>query len=151
MFICCGVPAGLSPAILGRPSLAQAHTVGRASGTAVSPSPRPQSGPVKDNQPNAASAPVKSTELTSIGGQVTAPPGSSKSIPNGPNAQVPVPATTQANGAALAKSAASATTVEAVHGHSNGNGSLGTTDRNEFVREVLTLINVRRLRSHMSW
>jgi hypothetical protein len=36
--------------------------------------------------------------------------------------------------------------------HSNGNGSLATTrtDRKEFVREVLTLIHVRRLPSHMS-
>ena len=145
------VDAGLSPAILGRPSQAQAHAVGRASGSAVSPSPRPQSGPVKVNQPNTVSAPVKNTEPTSTGGQATASPCSSKSkaksksIPNGPNAQVPVPATTQANGAALAKSAASAAIVEAVHGHSNGNRSLGTTDRNEFVREVLTLIHVRRL------
>jgi hypothetical protein len=57
----------------------------------------------------------------------------------------------QANCAVLAKSAASAAIVEAVHGHSNGNGSLGTTDRNEFVREVLTLIHVRCLPSHMSW
>ena len=100
---------------------------------------------------------MKNTEPTSTGGQATASPCSSKSkaksksIPNGPNAQASFPATTQANGAALAKSAASAAIVEAVHGHSNGTGSLGTTDRNEFVREVLTLINVRRLPSHMSW
>ena len=136
--------------------MAQVHTVGRASGSAASPSPSPQSGAVKANQPNPASTPVKNLELSSTGGQVTAPPGSSKSkaksksILNGPNAQVPIPATTQANGAALAKSAASAAIVEAIHGHSNGNGSFGTTDRNEFVREVLTLINVRRLPSHMS-
>ncbi len=66
---------------------------------------------------------------------------------------------TQTNGVtALAKSATSAAIVEAVHGrnlahnhtqtHSNVNGSasLSTmTDRNEFVREVLTLIHVRSL------
>ena len=150
------VDAELSPAVLGRESRAQAHAVGRANGSTASPSPRQQSGPVKADQPNEVSAPVKNTESTSTGGQATAPPCSSKSkaksksIPNGPNAQVPVPATTQANGAALAKSAASAAIVEAVHGHSNGNRSLGTTDRNEFVREVLTLIHVRRLPSHMS-
>ena len=143
------VDAELSPAVLGRESRAQAHAVGRANGSTASPSPRQQSGPVKADQPNEVSAPVKNTESTSTGGQATAPPCSSKSkaksksIPNGPNAQVPVPATTQANGAALAKSAASAAIVEAVHGHSNINGSMGTTDRNEFVREVLTLIHVR--------
>jgi hypothetical protein len=152
------VDAGLSSAILGRPSQAQAHAVGRASGSAVSLSPLLQSGPVKTNQPNAASAPVKNPEPSSTGGgPAIAPPCSSnskaksKSVPNGPNSQVSIPATTQANGAALAKSAASTAIVEAVHGHSNGNGSLGTTDRNEFVREVLTLIHVRCLPSHMSW
>ena len=35
--------------------------------------------------------------------------------------------------------------VEALHAHPNGNGSLPTTDRKEFVREVLTLIHVRRI------
>ena len=73
----------------------------------------------------------------------------SKSIPNGPNAQVSIPATTQANRAALAESAVSAAIVEAVHGRSNDNGLMGTMDRNEFVREVLTLIHVRRLPSHL--
>jgi hypothetical protein len=52
---------------------------------------------------------------------------------------------------ALAKSAASAAIVEAVHGRSNGNGSMGTMDRNEFVREVLTLIRVRRPPSSYTW
>jgi hypothetical protein len=59
---------------------------------------------------------------------------------------------------ALAKSATSAAIVEAVHGHNlahnhtqthsnvNGSAALSTmTDRNEFVREVLTLIHVRSL------
>ena len=111
--------------------------------------PRPKSGPVKANQPNAASAPVKNPEPSSTGGPATAPPcgnkskAKSKSVPNGPNSQVPIPATTQANGVVLAESAVSAAIVEAVHGRSNGNGSMGTMDRNEFVREVLTLILVR--------
>ena len=93
-------------------------------------------------------------ESSSTGGPATVPScgskskAKSKSIPNGPNAQAPVPATTQVNGAALAKSAASAAIVEAVHGHSHGNRSLGTTDRNQCVREVLTLIHVRRLSSY---
>jgi len=158
--ICLGdvarnIDVGFSPAILGRPSQAQAHSVGRASGSTASPSRRPQSGPVKTNQPNAVSAPVKIPEPSYTGEPAAASPcgnkskAKSKSIPNGPNAQVSIPATTQANDAALAKSAASAAIVEAVHGHWNGNGSLGTTDRNEFVREVLTLIHVRRLPSHL--
>ena len=74
---------------------------------------------------------------------------------NGSNSKVPVPDTPQSqaqtNGAtALAKSAASAAIVEAVHVHNhsqssvNGSASLSTmTDRNEFVREVVTLIHVR--------
>jgi len=51
----------------------------------------------------------------------------------------------QTNGAAaLVKSAVSAAIIEAVqHAHPHGNGSLATTDRNEFVREVLTMIHVR--------
>jgi hypothetical protein len=47
---------------------------------------------------------------------------------------------------ALAKSTASTAIVEAMYAHSNGNGMppqpLPKTDRNEFVREVLTLIHV---------
>ena len=86
------IDAGLSPAILGSPSQAKAHSVGRATGSAASPSPRPQSGPVKTNQPSAASAPVKNPEPSSTGGLGTAPPcgnkskAKSKSIPNEPNA-----------------------------------------------------------------
>jgi hypothetical protein len=143
------IDVGFSPAILGRPSQAQAHSVGRASGSTASPSRHPQSGPVKTDQPNAVSAPVKIPEPSYTGEPAAASPcgnkskAKSKSIPNGPNAQVSIPATTQANDAALAKSAASAAIVEAVHGRSNGNGSMGTMDRNEFVREVLTLIHVR--------
>ena len=51
--------------------------------------------------------------------------------------------TAQTNGATVAKSIASATIVEAVHSHSNGTASLHAQDRNEFVREVLTLTHVR--------
>jgi len=46
-------------------------------------------------------------------------------------------------GVAVSKLAASAAIVEAVHSHSNGAASLHTKGRNEFVREVLTLIHVR--------
>jgi hypothetical protein len=79
----------------------------------------------------------------------------SKHAVNGSSAKVTVSDTTQpqaqTNGAtALAKSAASAAIVEAIHvhnhSHSNVNGSASlsaTTDRNEFVREVLSLIHVR--------
>jgi hypothetical protein len=146
------VDAGLSSAILGRPSQAQAHAVGGSSGSALSPSPLPQSGPVKINQLNAASAPVKNPEPSSTGGgPAIVPPCSSKSkaksksVPNGPISQVSISATTQADGAARAKSAVSTAIIEAVHGHSNGDGSLGTTDRKEFVREVL----VYRLECHL--
>ncbi len=115
------VDAGLSPAVLGRSSQAQAYTAQcvTRSGLAVSPSPR--SGVVEANQPNRASAAVKTPEPSSAEGLVTALPCSnkstakSKSIPNRPNAQVLLPATTQTNGTALAKSAASAAIVESVH------------------------------------
>lgn len=131
----------------------------------------PQSGAPKANRTNIASAPMKTPYASSIGagGQTTAPPApstgnnnkstkaKSKHAVNGSHAKVSVPDTMQSqaqtNGAttaALAKSAASAAIVEAVHthnhSHSNVNGSapLSTvTDRNEFVREVVTLIRVR--------
>jgi hypothetical protein len=133
--------------------------------------PSPQSGTLKANQTSTASTPVKNPELTFTRGPVTAPTpptsnsksnkAKSKHVVNGSNAKVSVPDTTQtqaqsqtqANGTtALVKSAASAAIVEAVlahapaHAHSNANGSASlsmTTDRNEFVREVLTLIDVR--------
>jgi len=134
--------------------------VGRPS--TVSPSPR--SGAVNAKQPNSAFAPVNNPAASSAGGQAaTAPPcgnnnkskaAKSKSVPNGPKAQVSAPpATTQANGAAIGA------IVEAVrnHSHPNGNGSTSlpttttttTTDRNEFVREVLTLIHVRHAFLHL--
>jgi len=82
-------------------------------------------------------------------------------IPNGPNDKASTTATTQVrtDGAVtLAKSAASAAIVEAVHAHLNGNGSLATKDRTEFVRKVLTLIHARSFPSfiysvfiHFSW
>lgn len=130
----------------------------------VSPSPR--SGAVNAKQPNSASAPVNDPAPSSAGGQAATAPlcgnnkskaAKSKSVPNGPNAQVSVPpATTQANGAAIAA------IVEAVrnHDHPNGNGSTSLpmttttttmTDRNEFVREVLTLIHVRHRSSSYLW
>ena len=130
----------------------------------------PQPGATKANRTNAASAPVRNPDASStgFGGQVTAPAqstGNSKSTKakakhavngsNSSNFKVSVPDTTQSqaqiNGAtALAKSAASAAIVETVHTHNrphsivNGSASLSTaTDRNEFVREMLTLIHVR--------
>ena len=151
-----------TPEILTRPSQPQAHlAVGGARGSAAaSPSPQAQPGagsPVKPSQPNnSASTLVKKPEPSSSsnGGPATALPSSSnnkskakgKSVPNGPNGKASTPATTQAqtNGTAtLVKSAASAAVVEAVqHAHPNGNGSLAMTDRNEFVKEVLSLIRV---------
>jgi hypothetical protein len=153
-----------APEILARPSQPQAHlVVGGARGSAAaSPSPQAQPGAgssIKPNQPNhSASTLVKNPEPSSSsnGGLATAPPSSSnnkskakgKSVPNGPNgkASTPTTVTTQAqtNGTAtLVKSAASAAVVEGVqHAHPNGNGSVAMTDRNEFVKEVLTLIRV---------
>jgi hypothetical protein len=87
------------------------------SGLAVSPSPR--SGVVGANQPNRACAPpVKTPEPSSDEGLVMALPCSdkskAKSKSNGPYAQVLLLATTQANGTALANSAASATIVKSI-------------------------------------
>jgi hypothetical protein len=156
--------------ILARPSSSQApvhNTVGPfANGSAAWPSS--QSGALKANQTSTTSTPVKTPEPTSTRGPVTAstPPSSnnkskakSKHVVNGSNAKVSVPDTTQtqtqvqcqtqANGtAALAKSAVSTAIVEAVQvhssAHSNVNGNaLMMTDRTEFVKEVLALINVR--------
>ena len=137
-----------------------------ACGSAVaSPLPRSQSGagssvkPSQPNSTNSASALVKTPDLSSsIGGPSTAPPSSNnkskaKSIPNGPNGKASTPATTQVqtNGAAtLIKSAAGAAIVEVVRAHPNGNGS-SPADRNEFVREVLTLIHVRAFFSFHLW
>ena len=144
---------------------------GSAAATAATWS-SPQSGAPKANRTNIPSAPVKTpcTPSTGAGGQAMAPAPStgnnkstktkSKHAVNGSNAKVSVPDTTQSqaqtNGAtAPAQSAASAAIVEAVHAHnhnhshSNMNGSSASlstlTDRNEFVREVLTLIHVRFL------
>jgi len=161
---------GLShtPEILGRPSQPQAHlAVGGARGSAAaSPSPQAQTGAGSSVKPsqlnNSSSAPVKNPEpSSSTGGLPPAPPSSNnkskskaKSIPNGPNGKASTPVTTQVqtNGAAtLVKSAASAAIVEATHAHPNGNGSLATRDRNEFVREVLSLINVRPFPSFRLW
>ena len=81
------IDSGLSPAILGRPPQARVHAVGRASGSAASPSPRLQPGPVKVNRPNAIPAPVKNPELSFTGGSAAASPcgneskAKSKSIP----------------------------------------------------------------------
>jgi hypothetical protein len=121
--------------------------VGRPS--TVSPSPR--SGAVNAKQPNSASVPVNDPAQAATaplcGNNNKSKAAKSKSVPNGPNAKASVPpATTQVNGAAIAA------IVEAVrnHNHPNGNGS-ATTDRNEFVREVLTLINVRQLSFSYLW
>ena len=151
-----------------RPSSSQAlspHSAAVCNGPTAAAWSSPQSGIPKANRTNIVSPPVKSpyASSTGAGGQTTAPAPStgnnkstkakSKHVVNGSNAKVSVPDGTQAqtNGAtALAKSAASSAIVEAVHAHNhshlNGNGSasLSTmTDRNEFVKEVVTLIHVR--------
>ena len=140
---------------------------GLTTATAVWSCPQPCT--TKANRTNAASVPVRNPDASStgVGGQVTASTqstGNNKSTKtkakhavNGSNSsdsKVSVPDTTQSqaqtNGAtALAKSAASAAIVETVHAHNrphsnvNGSASLSTaTDRNEFVREMLTLIHV---------
>ena len=157
--------------ILARPSSSQApvhNTVGPSFANGSAAWPSSQSGALKANQTSTTSTPVKTPEPTSTRGPVTAPtpPSSnnkskakSKHVVNGSNAKVSVPDTTQtqmqvqcqtqANGtAALAKSAVSTAIVEAVQvhssAHSNVNGNaLMMTDRTEFVKEVLALINVR--------
>jgi hypothetical protein len=111
--------------------------------------------------PSPTGAGGQATALAPSTGNNKSTKAKSKHAVNGSNAKVSVPDTTQSqpqaqtNGAtaALANSAASAAIVEAVqahnnHSHSNVNGngsaSLSTmTDRNEFVREVLTMIHVR--------
>jgi hypothetical protein len=156
-----------------RPSSSQAlsaHNAVVSNGSAAAAWSPPQSGAPKANRTNIPSAPVKTpyASSTGAGGQATAPAPStgnnksakakSKHAVNGSNAKVSVPADTtqsqaQTNGAtALAKSTASSSIAEAVHAHNhshsnvNGSASLSTmTDRNEFVREVLTLIHVRFL------
>jgi len=62
---------------------------------------------------------------------------------DGPNGKAAMPNTAQTNGGgAVSKSPASAAIVEAVHSHSNRTASLNNAKvRNEFVREVLTLIH----------
>jgi hypothetical protein len=71
--------------------------------------------------------------------------GKLKSIPNEPNAQVLLLATTQANGTALANSAASAAIVESVHPLEWHQVVVdGTVERNAFVREVLSQIHLRQ-------
>ena len=98
---------------------------------------------------------------SSTGGPATAPPSGNnkskskgKSILKRANGKVSTPLTTQVQtkGAAMViMSAASAAIIEAVHALPNGNDSLATTDRDEFVREVLTLIHVRRFSSFHLW
>ena len=169
------VAAAGSPAphpVWSRPSSSQAllaHNAVVSNGSTAAALFSPQSGAIKANRTNTASVPVKNPDASSTGagGQATAPAPSTgnnrstkaktKHAVNGSNAKVSVPDTTQSqaqtNGVtALAKPAASAAIAEAVHAHkrshSNVNGSVSlsiTTDRNEFVREVLTLIHVRFL------
>jgi hypothetical protein len=156
-----------------RPSSSQAlsaHNAVMSNGSAAVAWSSPPPGAPKSNRTNITSTPVKTpyASSTGAGGQATAPAPStannkstkakSKHAVNGSNVKVSVSDTTQSpaqtNGAtALAKSAAGAAIVEAVHAHnhsrSNVNGSSASlstmTDRNEFVREVLTLIHVRCL------
>jgi hypothetical protein len=70
-----------------------------------------------------------------------------RSIPNGPGGKTSTLTTTQvqtSGAATLVRPAASAAIVLAVqHADPHDNGSLATTNRNDFVREVLTLIYVR--------
>lgn len=163
------VAAGSPGPVCSRPSSSQAlssHNAVVSNGSAAAATwSSPQSCAPKANRTNIASAPVKTpyASSTGTGGQATAPTPStgnnkstkakSKHAVNGSNAKNSIPDTTQSqaqtNGATtLAKSAASAAIVEAVHAHNhshsnvNGSASLSTmTDRNEFVKEVLTLIH----------
>jgi hypothetical protein len=129
-----------------------------------SPSPYPQTSALEANQPQTTSSPVKSPETSTAAPAPAAPPNDNKSkskskakakpAANGSNnnnsnsnvkARVRTAApdtTTPASSGALAKSTASTAIVEAMHAHSNGNATLGMMDRDEFVREVHTLIDV---------
>ena len=97
---------------------------------------------------NHSTSPFKSTTetpvVTAIANDKSKP--KLKSVVNGSsNAnKVQVPAAAAAASDALAKPAAITAIVEAMNGHVNGSvGAAPTADRNEFVREVLTLIQVR--------
>ncbi|KAI0305213.1 Dcp1-like decapping family-domain-containing protein [Multifurca ochricompacta] len=124
---------------LGKPS--QALTRNAMSRPTASPSPL-TGGASKPNQPKIGLAQVKPPEMspasTLSGDNKTTT--KSKPVANGLNPKLPVPDTTPTNGA-LVKSAASSAIVEVMQAHSNGNPPLPTTDRNQFVREVLTLIH----------
>jgi hypothetical protein len=107
----------------GRPSQAQAHALWHASGTAASSSSSPQSGTCQDESAQ-RSIWASETSLDEhpledwqrhLRVTTVRRPSQKESISNVPNAQVPVPATTWANGAALAKSPASLAIAEAVH------------------------------------
>ncbi|KAI0291021.1 hypothetical protein BC826DRAFT_1106186 [Russula brevipes] len=127
------VSAGSPRAILGRPSQAPTHNnnnnVVPANGLAASPTrARMLSEPINPTQHLHRRKPpnrLLEDQLRRLSLSLSRP----------------VPDTKHANGATLARAAASAAIVDAIHAHSNGSAPPPTTDRNEFVREVLTLIH----------
>ena len=141
-------------AVLGRPP--------RSGSTGLPPPPPPpQIGALKANQQSKMIGPaqVKALDTSTAGGPAVVPANDNKSkskakpTANGSGsvkghgqlqASTPDTAVPAANNnGALARSTASTVIVDAIYAHSNGNAPLPTTDRNEFVREVLTLIHVR--------
>jgi hypothetical protein len=141
-----------APEILGGPSPPQAHFAvgGARRSTTASPSPLLQSGAGPSVKPSQSNNCIHAGEkfLDHHRPTTTNPrPSPSRSPMDGPNGEASTPPTTQVqtNGTAtVVKSVASASIVEVVqHAHPNGIGSLVTTDRDECVRKVLTLIHVR--------
>jgi len=132
------VDAELSPMVFGRPLQAQAHAVWHASGPAASSSPSPQSGGVKANQPNPASAPVKNHPLedrkrhlwvTTIR-RPSQSPSPMCPTPKSQSLQRGLTARRSPNLRGALRSLRPDTT------HSDGNGSMAMMDPNEFVRET---------------
>ena len=137
------------------PALARLSQAPSRTGASVSKAtPPPHAGATKANHSAPPPKPIPS-QLSSEATAAAQAPSSDKSKPkpksvvNGPNAnkvQVPAAAAAAASDA-LAKPAAVTAIVEAMRGRVNGTSdpAAPTADRNEFLREVLTLIHVRIL------
>jgi hypothetical protein len=136
-----------------RLSQAPART-GTGTGTGTRATPPPRAGTPKTNHSAPPLKPTPAAQATlspEAAAQTTTSSDRSKSkpksAPNGPNAnkvQQQRPAAASAD--ALAKPAAITAIVDAMRGPVNGSDvATPTADRNEFVREILSLIHVRIL------
>jgi hypothetical protein len=109
-----------------------------------------QSGGVKANQPNPASAPVKNHPLEDRKRHlwvttIRRPSQSPSPMCPTPKSQSPQRGLTARRSPSLRGALRS---LRPDTTHSDGNGSIATMDRNEFVREVLTPNYVLRLAAH---